>query len=315
MSGPAAAGQARFLDPRVLARIDRLDLIARTVVDGFVAGLHQSPHLGVSTDFAEHRPYMPGDDVRRIDWRLYGRTDRLYVKEFEAETNADVMVLLDVSASMDYQGSGAVTKLDYARYLAACLAYFSHRQRDRVGLVTFDRDLVAQVPASGRRLDTVLHTIDRIVPGGAGELATPLARVAKGLKRRSILILLSDLYEEPEAVRQAAGRLALAGNDLIVFHLLDPQELEFDFDRPRQFVDVETGERLPVVPERIRARYRKLIAGHVREIARRLGEIRVDTCQVSTARPLDHALYDYLSRRQRLHKSPPTPQGARQRVQ
>ena len=139
----------RFLDPRVLARIDRLDLVARTVVDGFMAGLHSSPHLGVSTDFAEHRPYMPGDDIRRVDWRLYGRTDRLYVKEFEAETNANMIVLVDVSASMSY-GSGDVTKLDYARYLAACLAYFSYQQRDRVGVITFDRDVVERamrVPA------------------------------------------------------------------------------------------------------------------------------------------------------------------------
>lgn len=292
----------RFLDPRVLARIDRLDLIAKTVVDGFVAGLHQSPHLGVSTDFAEHRPYMPGDDVRRIDWRLYGRTDRLYVKEFEAETNADVMVAVDVSASMDFAGSASLTKLDYARYLAACLAYFSHRQRDRVGVVTFDREVLAQVPASGRRLDTVLHTIDRIHPGGEGELETPLARVAKALPRRSILVLVSDLYEEPEAVRRAAGRLALAGNDLIVFHLLDPRELAFDFDRPRTFEDLETGERIPVVPERIRDRYRGLIGSHVAEIARLLGEMEVDYCQIETSRPLDHALYDYLSRRQRLQR-------------
>ena len=302
MSGPHAAGHARFLDPRVLARIDRLDLVARTVVDGFVAGLHQSPHLGVSTDFAEHRPYMPGDDVRRVDWRLYGRTDRLYVKEFEAETNADVVILVDVSASMTFVGSSALTKLDYARFLAACLAYFSQRQRDRVGLVTFDRDVVAHLPASGRRLDTVLHTLDRIVPGGEGELATPLARVARGLKRRSILILLSDLYEDPEAVRQAVGRLALGGHDVIVFHLLDPRELEFDFAQPHQFADLETGERIPVVPDRIRDAYRGLIADHVGEIARLLGESRIDSCQVSTARPLDHALYDYLSRRHRLQR-------------
>lgn len=292
---------SRFLDPRVLTRIKNLDLVARTVVDGFVAGLHQSPHLGVSTDFAEHRPYMAGDDVRRIDWRLYGRTDRLYVKEFEAETNADVVLLVDVSRSMDY-GSGEVTKLDYARCLAACLAYFSYRQRDRVGVVTFDSDVVSQVPATGRLLDTVLHTIDRIEPGGAGELSKPLARVAKALRRRSILVLVSDLYDDPETVRHAAGRLAARGNDVLVFHVLDPRELAFDFDEPRQFVDLESGERLPVVPERVRAGYRDLIESHVAAIARLLGESRVDYCRVDTARPLDHALYDYLSRRQRLQR-------------
>lgn len=291
----------RFLDPRVLARIDRLDLVARTVVDGFVAGLHPSPHLGVSTDFAEHRPYMWGDDVRRIDWRLYGRTDRLYVKEFEAETNADVMMLVDVSASMDY-GSGALTKLEYARFLAACLAYFSYRQRDRVGVVAFDADVTAHAPATGRQLDTVLHTIDRLAPGGAGELARPLARVAQGLRRRSILVLVSDLYEDPEAVRRAVDQLAVRRHDVLVFHLLDPQELAFDFAEPRRFEDMETGARIPVVPERVRDGYRGLIAGHVAEIARRLGESRVDYCRVDVSRPLDHALYDYLSRRQRLRR-------------
>jgi uncharacterized protein (DUF58 family) len=290
----------RFIDPRALARIKNLDLVARTVVDGFVAGLHQSPHLGVSTDFAEHRPYTVGDDIRRVDWRLYGRTDRLYVKEFEAETNADVTLLIDVSASMDY-ASDEVTKLDYARYLAACLACFSYRQHDRVGVVTFDRDVISQVPASGRQLDTVLHTIDRIEPGGEGELTTPLGRVAKALRRRGILVLLSDFYEDPETVRHNLDRLA-ARHDVIVFHVLDPQELDFDFDEPRQFEDLETGERMPVVPERIRDGYRGLVRAHVEEVERQLGETRVDYARVLTSRPLDYALFDYLARRQRLQR-------------
>lgn len=297
------APRTRFLDPKVLARIRRLDLIARTVVDGFVAGLHHSPHLGVSTDFAEHRPYMPGDDVRRIDWRLWGRTDRLYVKTFEAETNADVMLLVDVSASMDFASeSGGLTKLDYARTLAACLAYFSYRQRDRVGLVTFDSAVRDRVRATGRRLDTLLHTLEGIGPGSEGELAAPLLQIAGALSRRSILVLVSDLYEDPEIVRQATGRLAQSGHDLIVFHLLDPQELAFEYDQPRQFEDAETGRQIPVIPERIRDGYRDQITHHVADLARLLGESRVDYCQVETRRPLDHALYDYLSRRQRLKR-------------
>ena len=291
----------RFLDPLTLARIDNLDLVARTVVNGFVHGLHQSPHLGVSTDFAEHRPYMVGDDIRRIDWRVYGRTDRLYVKQFEAETNANMMVLIDISASMNY-GSGAVTKLDYARFLAASLAYFSYQQRDRVGVITFDKDIVDQVPATGRQLETVLHTIDRIEPGGEGELDLPIRRIAQSIRRRSILVLISDLYEDPDAVRHAVNRLALRGNDVIVFHVLDPAELEFDFDEPGQFEDLESGTRIPVIPDRIRAGYKGLIDSHVARIAQLMGESRVDYCRVSTAKPLDHALFDYLSRRQRLQR-------------
>lgn len=291
----------RFLDPLTLARIDNLDLVARTVVNGFVHGLHQSPHLGVSTDFAEHRPYMVGDDIRRIDWRVYGRTDRLYVKQFEAETNANMMVLIDISASMNY-GSGAVTKLDYARFLAASLAYFSYQQRDRVGVITFDKDIVDQVPATGRQLETVLHTIDRIEPGGEGELDLPIRRIAQSIRRRSILVLISDLYEDPDAVRHAVNRLALRGNDVIVFHVLDPAELEFDFAEPGQFEDLESGTRIPVIPDRIRAGYKGLIDSHVARIAQLMGESRIDYCQVSTAKPLDHALFDYLSRRQRLQR-------------
>ncbi len=291
----------RFLDPLTLARIDNLDLIARTVVNGFVHGLHQSPHLGVSTDFAEHRPYMVGDDIRRIDWRVYGRTDRLYVKQFEAETNANMMVLIDISASMNY-GSGAVTKLDYARFLAASLAYFSYQQRDRVGVITFDKDIVDQVPATGRQIETVLHTIDRIEPGGVGELNLPIRRIAQSIRRRSILVLISDLYEDPDMVRHAVNRLALRGNDVIVFHVLDPAELAFDFDEPGQFEDLESGTRIPVIPDRIRAGYKGLIDSHVARIAQLMGESRVDYCRVNTAKPLDHALFDYLSRRQRLQR-------------
>ncbi len=295
------SGTTRFLDPLTLARIDNLDLLARTVVSGFVHGLHQSPHLGVSTDFAEHRPYMTGDDIRRIDWRVYGRTDRLYVKEFEAETNSNVMMLIDISASMNY-GSGLVTKLDYARYLAACLAYFSYQQRDRVGVITFDKDVVNQVPATGRQLDLVLLTIDRIQPGGEGNLDLPVRRIAQGIKRRSILALISDFYEDPEDVRHAINHLRLRGNDLIVFHVLDPTELDFDFDEPRQFEDLESGNRIPVIPDRIRAGYKSMMDNHLATIAQLMGENRVDYCQVSTAKPLDHALYDYLSRRQRLQR-------------
>lgn len=159
---------ARFLDPAVLARIDNLELVARTVVDGFISGLHHSPYLGQSTDFAEHRQYMPGDDIRRIDWRVFGRTDRFYVKEFEADTNANLLVLLDVSRSMDYGES--VRKLDYARMLAACLLYLSRRQRDRVGVITFDGALLDYVPASAKHLELALHTVQRREPGGQGDL-------------------------------------------------------------------------------------------------------------------------------------------------
>lgn len=306
---------ASFLDPVTLARIDNLELLARTVVDGFIQGLHRSPYLGLSVDFAEHRPYNPGDDTRRVDWRLYARTDRYYVKEFEAETNANFMVLLDVSASMDY-GSGDITKLDYARYLAACLTYFSSQQRDRVGLVTFDRDVVDFVPPSARHRDVVLHTLDRITPAGErrhdpgaaggpdGEpvLSAAVDQVADRVRRRGIVVLISDFYEDPDAVVAAVRRLRERGSDVIVFHVLDPAELEFPFDEATRFEDLETGTVIPVVPETMRERYRELVDAHTARLGRLFAEDRIDYAVLDTGSPLDHALFTYLAGRERLSR-------------
>jgi uncharacterized protein (DUF58 family) len=292
---------ARFLDPAVLARITSLELIARTVVDGFISGLHHAPYLGLSTDFAEHRPYLPGDDIRRIDWRVWGRTDRLYVKEFEADTNANLIVLLDVSRSMDY-GSTGVTKFDYARYLAASLLYLSRRQRDRVGLITFDTGLVDYVPPSAKHLELALHTLDRARPGGRGSLTVPLEKIGQTVRRRSILVLVSDLYEEPDRVLRGLGALRDRGHDLIAFHVLDPHEREFPFAEAASFEDLETGDRAPVVPEKMRDEYRTLIRAHCETLLKRLGQNRVDYCLADTGRPLDFALLEYLSRREWLKR-------------
>jgi uncharacterized protein (DUF58 family) len=172
------------------------------VVGGFLTGLHRSPYLGFSMDFAEHRPYMPGDDIRRIDWRLFARSDRHYIKLFEADTNANFTVLLDVSRSMSY-GSHSLTKLDYARYLAACLVFFSNRQRVRVGLVTFDHEFVDYVPPSMKHLDTILHTLDRAEAGRHGSLEEPMLQIAELLGRKGILVVISDFYEEPDSPRSS----------------------------------------------------------------------------------------------------------------
>jgi uncharacterized protein (DUF58 family) len=289
---------ARFLDPATLSRIDNLELLARIVVEGFLNGLHHSPYLGLSVDFAEHRAYMPGDDIRRIDWRLWARTDRFYVKEFEADTNANFSVILDISRSMDF-GTG-ITKLDYARYLAACLAWFSRKQRDRVGLITFDADMVDRVPPSAKNLNVVLHTLDRVKAGKPGQLRAPLLKIAETFHRRSILAVISDFYEEPKAVIDAVNLLRAKGNDVIVFQILDPAELDFPFPDAANFQDLETGERIPVVPENFRARYREQMSAHVKEMENRFGANRIDYALFSTAMPLDYALFHFLSRRERL---------------
>jgi uncharacterized protein (DUF58 family) len=295
----SAAGGAQFLDPAVLARIGNLELLARTVVDGFLTGLHRSPYLGFSTDFAEHRPYMPGDDIRRIDWKLFARSDRHYIKLFEAETNANFAVLLDVSKSMSY-GSHEVTKLDYARYLSACLSFFSNRQRDRTGLVTFDHEIVEYVPPSMKHIDTILHVLDRVDAGRQGRLAEPLLQITELLGRKGILVLISDFYEDPEEVIAAIAPLRGRGHDIIVFQVLDPAELEFPFEEASGFEDLETGEQIPVVPDRLRDDYKRLVSEHLATLKKRFTDNRIDYVLLDTSKPLDLALFQYLLARERM---------------
>ena len=287
----------QFLDPAVLARIGNLELVARTVVEGFLGGLHRSPHLGTSIDFAEHRQYMPGDDIRRIDWRLYGRVDRFYIKEYEADTNTNFNVLLDVSKSMSF-ASGDVTKLDYARTLAACLAYFSNQQRDRVGLITYDEDIIEIVPPSAKHLPNVLHALARAKPERAGNIERVFRKLAEQFKRRSMLLVISDFYEDPTKILDAFAQLRGRGNDLMAMHILDTAELEFPYDGATSFEDIETGERIPVIPEYLREQYRTMIREHIARIEKLCGDQGVDYWMFDTSMPLDYALFGFLSRRQ-----------------
>jgi uncharacterized protein (DUF58 family) len=295
---PSAIPGARFLDPVVLARIGNLELVSRAVVDGFINGLHKAPYFGASVDFAEHRGYVPGDDIRRVDWRLWARTDRYYVKEYEAESNSNFSVLLDVSKSMNY-GSRGITKLDYARILTACLTNLVHHQRDRVGLVTFDSDVVEHVPPSAKHMDVVLHVLDRVKAGQSGSLRGPLHKMAEHFGRRGMLVVISDFYEEPEAVVEAITPLRFRGNDLVVFHVLDPAELEFGFTDASAFEDLESGEQMPIVPDTLRKEYISLVRAHIDALAQRFSEVRVDYTLLDTSKPLDHALYKYLGSREK----------------
>ncbi len=299
MIGSGAIPGARFVDPIVLARIGNLELVARSVVDGFINGIHRSPFFGASVDFAEHRGYVPGDDIRRVDWKLYARTDRYYIKEYEADSNSNFAVLLDVSKSMGY-GSRGMTKLDYGRMLAGCLTYLVHRQRDRVGFVAFDDDIVEHVPPSAKHMDTVLHVLDRLKPAKPGGLRAPLHKMAEHFGRRGMLVLVSDLYEEPDAVLEAIGPLRFRGNDLAVFHLLDPAELDFSFTDPSAFEDLESGEQIPIVPQKLGDQYRELVQAHITALTERFSANRIDYTMVNTSTPLDHALFSYLTTRERL---------------
>jgi uncharacterized protein (DUF58 family) len=311
---------AQLIDPAVLARIGSLELLARTVVDGFINGLHRAPHLGSSTDFAEHRQYLPGDDIRRIDWRLYARTDRYFIKQFEADTNTNFSVVLDVSRSMNYGASpatGRISKLEYGAYLAACLTYFSSLQRDRVGMVTVDADVVDYIPSSAKHLRVVLHALDRalnerraapigdsrLTPQSGPSLGPPLRKMSELYRRRSMIAVISDLYEEPDAVVSAINNLRGRGNDIMVFHLLDPTELEFPFADSSNFIDLETGEKMPVIPEYLRKQYREVVREHVASLGRLLRDQRVDYALFDTSRPLDSALFAYLATRERLRQA------------
>jgi uncharacterized protein (DUF58 family) len=308
----------RFLDPKILSRISDLELLARSVVEGFLGGLHRSPRFGASTDFAEHRPYMPGDDIRRVDWKVYARTDRYYVKEFEADTNTDITIALDCSRSMRFAGArDGVTKLDYGKYLAASLAYLSNRQRDRVGLVAFDEAIIEHVRPSARHLTVVLQALDRVTPRGEpgsgrapgsqdgegpGALDAVFRLLTETIQRRGIVIVISDFYEAPGAVLSALTHLRGRGNDIIVFHVLDRAEREFPFDQASGFRDLETGITIPIVPEAAREQYRRLVEEHIASLSRILADSRIDYTLLDTSRPLDDALFAYLSDRQRLSK-------------
>ena len=292
---------ARFLDPVVLHRIGNLELVSRAVVDGFINGIHRSPYFGASVDFAEHRGYVPGDDIRRVYWRLYARTDRYYIKEYEADSNSNFSVLLDVSKSMGF-GSRGMTKLDYGRMLAGCLTYMVHRQRDRVGFIAFDNDIVEHVPASAKHMDVVLHVLNRLKPSNPGSLRAPLHKMAEHFGRRGLLVLISDLYEDPDAVIEAIGPLRFRGNDLAVFHLLDPAELDFSFTDPSAFEDLESGEQIPIVPDALADQYKALVQAHIDALRERFSANRIDYTMLNTSMPLDHALFSYLSTRERLSR-------------
>jgi uncharacterized protein (DUF58 family) len=289
---------ARFVDPAVLARVGNLDLVARSVVDGVINGLHRTPYFGASVDFAEHRGYVPGDDIRRVDWKVFARTDRYYIKEFEADSNANFTVLLDTSKSMAF--GARLSKLDYAKTLAACLTYLVHKQRDRVGVVTFDEEVVDFVPASAKHMDVVLHTLDRAEAVRPGRLGPPLKKLAEHFGRRGIVVLISDLYEDPEEVMDAISLIRFRGNDVIIFHVLDPAEIEFDFGEPAAFEDLESGDQLPIVPDALGAQYRALVKEHIAALTARAAERRIDYAMLNTSAPLDYALFNYLSIRDRL---------------
>ena len=299
---PIVPQTTRFIDPQTLTRIASLELIARTVVEGFISGLHRSPHLGFSVNFAEYRPYRPGDDIRKIDWKVYGRTDRFFLKEYEGETNTSLHLILDCSRSMAYKSRG-ITKLEYGQFLAASLGYFAFKQRDAVGFTSYADDVVDFVPSRGSigHLNTVLHAIERAQAGAKTNFIKSLVNVSERLRRRGIVVVISDLYEDPDNVLNGLRHLTFRGNDVIVFQILDPEELRFDFPDAAQFVDMETRSEMHVIPDYVRQEYRKLLQRQIAQYEKECRKDRMDFALIDTSQPLDSALFSYLVKRQQLY--------------
>ena len=298
-SDRATARSETLLQPEVLTALGRMDLVARTVVEGFLTGLHRSPFHGPSQDFAKHRPYQAGDEVRRIDWRVYGRTDRLYIKEFDDETSAPVRILLDTSGSLRYQ-PGAISKFCYAQYLAASLAYLAIRQNDRVGLAAFDREVMQRLPARGgqRHLHALLGALERLAPGGTTRIGATLIHEAEQWRRRGITLLISDLYDEPAEVIDAAARVRRAGHDLMIFHLLAEEEKALAVTGMVEFRDLETGAVLVADAAAVRREYRERLSAACTLYRREFQRAGITYTEMNTSGPLDQALAAFLHHRQ-----------------
>lgn len=296
----AAAAPARFLDPELLARIGSLELLARAVVEGFMSGLHRSPFTGFSTEFTEYRQYNAGDDLRYLDWRLLGRTDRYFIKKYRADTNTQCHLLIDTSASMGYAHSSSITKLQYATFVAASLAYLLNRQQDSVGLVAFNNKVHTHVPARNRtgHMRTIFGHLSQLTPGGETHLAESLHQLAEVLTRRGIVVIVSDFYDQRERLQEAFQHLRFKGHDLVAFQVLDQNELDFDFKDPVLLLeDAETQEQMPVLPDVVMKGYRERMRQHVDEMRRCAAANHVDFELLTTKQPLDYALFSFLSRR------------------
>jgi uncharacterized protein (DUF58 family) len=289
-----------FLDPAALMRIKNLEMRARQVVQGFLSGLHRSPYHGFSVEFTEYRQYSPGDDLRYLDWRLYARSDRYYLKRFEDETNLRCYLLVDLSRSMGY-GTLSYTKATYAKTAAATLAYFLSLQRDAAGLVTFDDRIREYLPARFRpgHLHRLFVALERSPGGNATDLAAPLEQVAKTARKRGLVVLLSDLLAPADTLEKQLGYLRTQGHEVAVLRILDPAEIDFPFQKAAMFRDIETGRELYVDPELMRQQYQAKFTAHalaLKDICQRLG---VDLYDLPSDRPLELALFDLLHARMR----------------
>jgi uncharacterized protein (DUF58 family) len=290
-----------ILTPDIISRLNNLSLKARFVVEGFIVGLHKSPYHGFSVEFSEHRAYGAGDEIRHVDWKLWGKTDRFFIKQFEEETNLKSYLLVDQSLSMTYKSKNT-TKLEYAQILAASLGYLMLKQQDAVGLTLFDDRIRVNIPARSKRshLNIILSKMQNIIAGPETTIAPVLHKTAEAIKKRGLIILISDLFDDPDKVLSGLQHFRYKGHEVIVFHVLDPQELTLDFTQRTRFRDMESGEEIVTDPWHIQSDYQKSMEQFCDYIKSNCRQKNIDYVQLSTDLPLDMALSEYLIKRKRI---------------
>jgi uncharacterized protein (DUF58 family) len=292
----------RYLEPEALARVKNLSLVARGVVEGSITGMHASPYKGFSVEFAEHREYTMGDDPRHLDYKMLARTERLYIKQYEEETNMRVQILLDVSGSMAYRYETKITKYDYGASLSAILAYLMTRQQDSVGLTTFDTQIQLDMPArsSPRHFNEMMRQLEAIEPGGETGISDVLHKLANRFKKRCLIVLISDLYDDPEEVMRALHHFRHRKHEVIVFQVFDKAEIEFPFRDVISFHDLETNERIQIDPAYVRDAYKEQMDEFIEFFRRKCSESNIDYVLTDTSIPYDFMLSRYIAKRNRL---------------
>ena len=291
----------KYLKPNIVSKLKTMDLRARFVVEGFIAGLHKSPYHGFSVEFAEHRQYMPGDEIKHIDWKVFGKTDRFYVKQFEEETNLKSYLLLDASASMGYSSNG-ITKLEYGAYLAAALTYLMIKQRDAVGLLTFDNKIRKYLPPRSIRsyLNLILKELESLQSVNVTDVSNTFHEMAERINRRGLIIVLSDLYDDPDKIMMGLKHFRHKRHEVVVFHILDPYEIDFSFKRAAVFQDLETGEEISTQPWHIQSEYQKKVQAFIENYKRQCHLNQIDYVLINTSQEFDRALIKYLIKRKKI---------------
>lgn len=292
----------KYLRPDVVSKLQNMELKARLVVEGFITGLHKSPYHGFSVEFAEHRQYMAGDEIKHLDWKIYGKTNRFYVKQYEDETNLRCMVILDSSASMNYASKGQVTKFEYASSLAGAIAFLMMRQQDAAGLALYDTEIRTYLPPRSKRsyIQELLRALDATRPSNTTGTAQALDRLAERISRRGLIVIISDFFDDPASVVSALKRFRHSAHEIIVFQVLDPRERDFKFGMDATFRDMETGEEMVTQPYQIQKSYAAAVENFTQQLKRECRQRNIDYVLLDTSEPFDTALIQYLNKRRKI---------------